>query len=321
MKSALVAVLAASMLTAVAGSVSHADATTPCASATTNRALSTWLPGAVSTPTEADYYRFTTTSSEWALIKLGGLTADLQLKLYDSSCRLITTSQHAGTRFEQIYRSLSAGRYYLGVSGVGGATSSYKVRFAPLSDGTHVLSSHLFTTYYRSDLLEVDGEALNNRSQAWFLRYITVKFYDSGGHLVASTDGSFARSYTGARSRMPFSAQILKPSKSFDRYTVSVTTEDPGNFPVPQTAKIVPSPAWVDSQGIRHDPGSVTNTSTKTVWLGSVAATLYDSYGNVRYMGEGVIVPDSLAPQETGGFDVVIGPAPGVNAVAWLIVD
>ena len=73
MRFALVAVLVASLLTAGAGSITPAEAATPCAVAKTNRALNTWVPGAVSTSVRASYSRFTVSSARWTLIKLGDL--------------------------------------------------------------------------------------------------------------------------------------------------------------------------------------------------------------------------------------------------------
>jgi hypothetical protein len=321
MKAVLVAVLAASMLTAVTGSITSADAATPCAVATTNRALDTWLPGAVSRPAAVTYSRFTTTSTDWTLIKLGNLKADLQLKLYDGACRLISTSQHAGTDFEQIYRSLPAGRYYLGVSGVAGATSSYDIRFAPLRDGLHALSAHAYITSYRSDLLEVDGEVLNNRSSATFFRYVTVTFYSRAGHVVARTEATFSRRYVRARSRSSFIAQVIKPSQPWSRFTVVTTTQALNGFPPPPLVTIVAAKATRDSQGNLHYPGRITNNSAKPIFLGSVAATLYNTYGNVDYVNYGVITPDRLAPRKAGSFDVVFDKPTGVNAAALTLAS
>jgi hypothetical protein len=313
MKLALVAALAASVLTGVTGSVSPADAATPCSVATTNRALNHWLAGAVSRSGNVNFFRFGTTSAKWTLIKLGNLNADLQLKLYDKSCRVLATSQHSGRHFEQIYRSLPAGRYYLGVSGVSGTKSTYDVKFAPLRDGVRVLSTHAFITSYRKDLLEVDGEVLNNLSAPNFFRYVNLKFYDRAGHVVAAVEGSFAESYVRARSRASFLAQLIKPRKAYVRYTVATVTQSLNGYPAPPRTKIVASSPWRDPQGNVHYPGRITNTSTGTIWLGSVQATLYNTFGNVDYVNSGVISPDQLAAKKTGRFDVEFGKPAGVN--------
>lgn len=319
MKLALVAVLAASMLTAISSSIAPADAATSCAVATTNRALSTWLPGAVSTSNRASYARFTTTSTQWTLIKLGALKTDLQLKLYDSACRLLTTSQHTGTHFEQIYRPLSAGRYFLGVSGVAGATSSYAIRFAPLRDGLQRLSAHAYITTYRKDLLEVDGEVLNNRSSPTFFRYATVTFYSSAGHRVATTQATFSKQYVRARSRSSFTAQLIKPSTSYSRFTVVMTTQALNGYPAPPSVTIVAGSPTRDSQGNLRYAGRITNKSAQPIFLGSVQATLYNTYGNVDYVNEGAISPDKLAPNRTGSFAVVFDKPTGVNAAAFTV--
>jgi len=318
----LVAALAASFLTTLTGapgSIAPAAAATPCAVAAANRPLHTWIRGEVTASTAVRYSRFRTTSSGWSLIKLGALNADLQLRLYDRSCHALATSQHRGRHFEQIYRRLPAGRYYVGVFGVSGATSSYALRFAPLRDGLRTLSLHAYPEPGSTGRLEVDGEVLNNRSTPTFFRWATVTFYSSTGRRIATADATFPQQYVRARSRVPFFADLAKPRHPYSRITVVTTTEALNGYPPPPRVTIVAGARRTDSLGRLHLIGRVTNDSTKPILLGKVLATLYDTYGNVRYVNEDPISPDELRPDRTGAFDVVFDRATGVNAVRFMI--
>jgi hypothetical protein len=181
-----------------------------------------------------------------------------------------------------------------------------------------VLSYRSFLTKYPGDtVLDVVGEVLNNRPEAWFYRYATVRFYNSTGHLVHTDDATFPLQYARARSRVPFQMEILPPS-GYTHYTVSVVSEPPGSYPAPLSASLSPSPSWLDSGQNRHYPGAIKNTSSKTEFLEWVYLTLYDANGNVRYVNGAPTVPDSLRSGATGGFDVVFANPTGVNAGAFI---
>jgi hypothetical protein len=300
-------------------STSSSQAATPCSASRSDHAQSTWLAGNVSTAATVDYFRFATGSTRWTLIKLGNMKARLRLRLYNSSCQLLDTSEHSGTHFDQIYRSLAAGHYYLGVSGVSGATGTYDVKFWPLGDGVHLLSSHAYITSYRSNLLEVDGEVLNNLSHPNFFRYVNVDFYDAAGHVVAKAQGGFFDDYVGARSRQSFSVQ-LQTSKPYVRYTVSTITESPGSYPPLPAVTIRPGAETTDSQGDEYYPGHITNRSKERIIVGSVAVTLYDTWGNVDYLNSDSISPITLNQKATGTFDVEFLKPSGVNAAYYKLV-
>jgi hypothetical protein len=311
----MAAVLAAAALTIV-GTASSAGAATPCAAATTDRAQNTWITGSVASAGQVNYYRFGTSVSQSALITLGDLHANLALKLYDSSCHLLATSDRGGTTYEQLYRSLIAGRYYLGVSGDSGATSSYDVKFSPLRTGMDVLSYHSYTEF---GTFEFVGVALNNTAYPTFFRYVNVNFYNSSGRLVHSDTAGFAQQYVPARARVPFVLESAIPP-TYTRVALSVVTEPLQGYPPPPATSISPSPPWRESQGNAHYPGSITNLSTKPLALDSVCVTLYDANGNIRYESEAVIVPDTVMPHQSGGFDAIFPAPTGVNASAYTFV-
>ena len=314
MKALMVAVLVAAAMTVVGVASTSAQAATPCAAATSDRAQNVWINGSLTSSGEVNYYRFNTSASQYALITLGNLHANLALRLYDSSCHIVATSDRGGVTFEQLYRSLSAGSYYLGVSGDAGATSSYDVKFSSLSNGPRILSYHSYTDFGQFQFV---GVALNNEPYPMFFRWVNVNFYNSSGHLVHSDTAGFAQPYAAPRSRIPFGLSSNIPP-AYSRVTLTVVTEALQGYPPPLASHITPSPPWTDSNGDRHYPGSITNLSSQTMSLQSIAVTLYDANGNIRYLNQAVLVPDEIGPKQSGGFDVTFRNATGVNASAYL---
>jgi hypothetical protein len=83
--------------------------------------------------TDQDWFRFTTTSPNTNIkVTLTNLAGDYDVKLYNSSLTLLSTSQNGGTTSETIIRNTTAaGTYYLRVYGYNGAysaTQCYKIR-------------------------------------------------------------------------------------------------------------------------------------------------------------------------------------------------
>ena len=202
-----------------------------------------------------------------------------------------------------------------------GARSPYDLRFSPMRDGVRTLSAHAFVTSYRKDLLEVDGEILNNRPKATFLRYATVTFYSAAGHKVAEAEAFFPQEYVRARARASFDGQIAKPRKPYSKFTVEATTQALNGYPPPPSANIVVHSPTRDPQNNLHYRGRVTNQSKKAVSLGSVEATLYNTFGNVVYVSEGTITPGTLTPRKTGAFQIVVDDPAGVNASTFTLAD
>ena len=84
------------------------------------------INGKISPSGDNDYYRFTTTSPNTNIkIMLTNLPANYNLKLYNSSGTLLSTSQNSGTTSETIIRNATvAATYYAHVYGQGNANNS-----------------------------------------------------------------------------------------------------------------------------------------------------------------------------------------------------
>ncbi len=86
------------------------------------------LTGLISSSTDNDYYKFTTTSPNTNIkITLTNLPADYDIRLYNSSLTQLAISQNGSTTSETITRNTtSAGTYYIRVYGYNGAYSTTK---------------------------------------------------------------------------------------------------------------------------------------------------------------------------------------------------
>ena len=103
----------------------------------TNISLGTSYNKEIDSSTDVDYFKFTTSSAGTITVSLTGLTANLDVKLYDSSQSLLNSSANSGTSSEEIiYPASNSGTFYVKVYGYNSATSNYTltVDFSP-SDG------------------------------------------------------------------------------------------------------------------------------------------------------------------------------------------
>jgi len=95
--------------------------------------VNTDINALISSTTDLDWYRFTTTSpNTYIQLTLTNLPYDYDVRLYSSGLSLLATSQNGGTLSETINRNTSvAGTYYVRVYGYNGAYSTsqcYKLR-------------------------------------------------------------------------------------------------------------------------------------------------------------------------------------------------
>src|SRR5215203_4979277 len=105
----VVLALAAATLGVPAG-VAAADAPGSCSSARL-AARNTWINETISTSTDVDWFRFSTTTGSRTLITLGHLAADYDLYLYSGCSTLLASSHRSGRGYDEIYRYLAVGTY------------------------------------------------------------------------------------------------------------------------------------------------------------------------------------------------------------------
>lgn len=92
------------------------------------------IAGTISDTDKEDYYRVTSTGSDY-LLDLSGLSADANLEIYDANRTLIRASANAGTANERFIQPLAAGTYFFKVSqAAAGSQTNYSLGAAALVD-------------------------------------------------------------------------------------------------------------------------------------------------------------------------------------------
>src|SRR4051794_17808137 len=308
----------------VPAEVAAADAPGGCSSAVA-AARNTWINDTISTSTDIDWFRFSTTTGSRTLITLGHLPADYDLYLYSGCSTLLGSSHRSGTTHDEIYRYLDAGTYRIKVVGYAGAhsTTPYAVRFRPIAWGVPVLSSTTWTD--AAGYLHVAGEVLNNTADNRRWIEIDATFRNSAGAALASAVGYSDVATLRPWSRSSFEITARKPA-GYARTSLKVCTPSgtggclAGQITTaPRTAlSIAPGTPWIDAAGRRHYSGTIRNAGTTAAHLTRSLVTQYDGYGNVRGVGVGAANPSSLRAGATGSFDVIGSSTAAPNRVGYV---
>lgn len=121
------------------------------------------IKGQIANATDKDYLKFTTTSTGNVDVRLSGLPADYDLKLYNASAVIIGSSSAGGTSQETIYiNNLAAGTYTVyiyGYSGASSTTTCYNLKVTTSGGGVRMAGQ-------KSDLQTVLDTEIQN---AWNL--------------------------------------------------------------------------------------------------------------------------------------------------------
>ncbi len=84
----------------------------------------------VSSSDRSDVYQFTVNQDGYYNISLGGLSADADVALLDSSYQPLGVSQNYDSASEFLMSNLDAGTYYVGVSSYDGIETNYELNIA-----------------------------------------------------------------------------------------------------------------------------------------------------------------------------------------------
>lgn len=271
-----------------------------------------WLSETIGTAADEDWYKFTLTSTRYTLITLGKLPADYVLSLYDGSGRLVATSARRGREYEELYRQLAAGTYYVRVDSTSGysATSAYTLRFRALSESVQVLSSRRVTNEYG---VRVYGEVVNNTSSWRGFTKVTASFYNSSGAFIGSEYGYADRVYLAPRTRSGFLVLDTSPPPGVASYRLSVSSDNTTSRPKTGLT-LAPATPYNDNIGYTYYPGRITNTTASAIAYPYVHVTRYDSSGNV-YDNDWTIL-ESVPARGTAPWEVLMTRA-SVNRVAY----
>jgi hypothetical protein len=107
-------------------------------------AVGSSTPGVISSPSDPDWYEFTTAGAGTVTVTLSGLSADADLALYDSSQVLLAGSSNPGTATDTVtYTAAGADTFHLDVIPVATAASyTVSVFFTPVAgDGNDTFAT------------------------------------------------------------------------------------------------------------------------------------------------------------------------------------
>ena len=286
--------------------VYHADA---CSAVTATSSSSQWLTDYLGGAGDQSWFRFSLPSTRRVVMTAGSLPVDAKLELRSSCGTILATSDHAGTRFEQITRVLKAGTYRLHVVANSGAVSSspYAVRFRVLSSGDPVLSST--ATRVGSTVL-VAGEVMNNRGTTSGRITVTATF------LKGSKTVKTLRAFAFANRLSNGGVTAFKISGAVPAYTtmrLSATSASPVSGP---SLSITALAFSAGPAGTVLEQGTVKNVGSATARSTAVARIWYGNRGEVLGVGFATVAPTTLAHGKSGTFSVT-RPAGLTTLQAW----
>ncbi len=263
----------------------------------------TWQSGNFSHAGDADWYRFKVTTTTRVRLILGNLPVPGKMDLFKGCSTLLQTSDRGGNASEEIVRSLPAGSYAVRLSGTGTtSTPNYLFRIRAIANGVHVLTSR---TRVDGGVLRLVGEVYNNTSRSVGSVLVTAKLYNVANRLLATRTARTTLSYISSHGRSPFLISGSVPA-GFDHWTFGVSA--------PATPKRLGAPTINIASSGPNAAGRLTFTgSAKNNYSGSVerppvAATLYDSLGNVLDVARASVGRTTLRHGSSTPFNATFTP-------------
>ena len=311
---AMAATLAVSILSITAHQVAAADAPNSCSQSMPFSARNVWLSGRISRAADVDWYHFDNASHGYKLLTLGNLPKNYRLELFNRYCFKLAGSNVSGVQFEEIFRKMPAGPYFLKVSGTSDSSFSstaYRLKFRDLPWKLQVLSRAPAWTDGLGNL-HIAGEVLNNRytPENRKLVQVTATLYDNAGNVLTTDVASTAHSIVEPRTRSPFEIVTELPD-GYDHYklTVSSSFSDVDLMGIGLEA----GEPFTDGLGVRHWVGTLTNGNDFTVDVVKVILTQYDSLG--LFLNMAVTESGPIGSGGTAPFDVSTDRFEGTNRV------
>jgi hypothetical protein len=287
-----------------------ADAPASCSSSMPVSPTGAWLADAITTDGDVDWFKFSLASDSLVLITLGRLPGPYRLELYSSCGTRMKVSDRYGKIYEEIAIALSAGSYYVKVSGDGRQyypggqptfhSTTYRLKFRPISKGVVLLSHRGWT--HPDGTIEIVGEVLNNTANRKAAVTVTATYYDSLNRVIGTSSTSTHLDIMKPLSRSPFKFdEALRAG--YHHYKVRVTSA------TTTTASPVGVSAfnrdwYTDGAGVFHFTGTIENDHTFTIASPKIAVTLYNKLGKVFNAEAGFTKASTLAPDQRSTFDV-----------------
>lgn len=296
------------------------DAPPTCTGATSNAPQGVWFKDTIGAPTDQDWYRITVPAARYYQVTLGMLSKNYRLDIY-LGCPGSTTymSNRSGVQAEELYKRLTAGIWYVKVSGVSGAydpTKPYELRIRPLANRLTVLSSKAWTT--EGGALVIVGEALNNTPKTIDWGSVYAIALNSADDVVAVEAASLYLDMLPARQRSAFSVVFSKVPAGYHHHELVVVGETTTEA-VFTGLRITTGTPYTTTVG-RYYPGTVQNQSAEVAQYVMVSCTLYDARGDVLNVDYDYTDPSTLNPGQVAPYECMFWDHyTGVNRVVQVV--
>lgn len=164
-----------------------------------------------------------------------------------------------------------------------------------------VVRSH--RSYRVGNTLIVVGEVLNRGTADVYSVTLSAAFYDADGRLIATQIGSTLLPWTGPGLTNPFRLEVVNAPGTIRRYELSLRWDDVSVLDFVRLTLV--------SQEVRRKEGvvvagQVRNDHPFPVTGIQVAATFYDTRGNVVEAARGTVEAETIAPGTTANYTIQI---------------
>ncbi len=144
--------------------------------------VNSWQQDVLSRSSQKNWYRLKISSRSYVHTLLGSLPANYNLRLYNASGTLLSSSDRGSLRSEKVARMLKAGTYYLRVGSTKGAAAGKKyallVRVVRAGSTVGVLTAKVGN----SDM--VVGDFVNVSKQTMTVGHVNLTFYGAKGKVL-----------------------------------------------------------------------------------------------------------------------------------------
>jgi hypothetical protein len=242
-----------------------------------------WVTERLSSATDEDWYRFDVARTATVNATLGSLPADYSLSVYDSTGRLVGSSNRKNLGFERVTWRASRGSYFVRVDAVRGfsATKQYALRMRAMADGVVVLSLSPILRYHNG---WVGGwvEFVNTTPTTHYqVNYVEMRLVNAQGRVLASdteaTTVSVLRPGRTSKVQWQFDRPVPAGVTAV-RFTPVVEAVAPRTWPA---LSITRAPTTTHPDGYLVYRGTISTTSPSVVEDAMVDVTYYDARGNI----------------------------------------
>ncbi len=274
------------------------DASNTCAGAPIVTPASAWSSASFGTANDVDWVRFKVTKSGFYRLLLGKLPVDGVVTLYSGCSTVLATSNHGGTHWEEIVRSLAPGTYGMRMSSVGGVSSatSHQWMVQPLSAGAALLSA--LPAPAAAGSLRLAGEIMNTSSTTRAVT-VTARLYSSTGSLLKTVTTRTQLAGVPKYGRALFTILTTKPAGYASvKYTVTSVGASSATRILGATGVSTSTPA----AGQWRVTGSIVNGGSTTATHVSYLVGIFDTWGRVLNATSGAPSSTTLGPGASATF-------------------